>query len=162
MSDASLPPSQLLAPPSATILLYAADGLSVWKKEFSRAGFPRTPERAIWVPMFREFLNSDEGMRTLHALTRAGMQAWRCPPETVNSLKAAFHDITLRALLLATLEDYADTGFVCVVLPPPPRRPNHPQPHTRPVRKPSSPSGAPPSTPPRRPTRSTHRTLKPS
>ena len=159
MSERSLPPQPLLAPPSATILLYAADGLSVWKKEFSKAGFPRTPERAIWVPMFRELLNSDEGVRTLHSLTRTGMKAWRCPPDSVNSLKAAFHDITLRVLMLATLEDYADTGFVQVLLPPAPQRR---QPGTPPIRsQPQQSIVTSPSTP-RRPSRSPHHRPKPT
>ena len=129
MSDAALPPASLLPPPSATILLYAADGLAAWKNHIGPKGFPQMPERAIWVPMFRELVNSEEGMHTLHALTRSGMQAWRCSPENINTLKSAFRDITLRALLIATLDDYADTGGIRVLMPPPPSRPNRPRLH---------------------------------
>jgi len=113
----------LLSPPTATLLLYAADGLSVWKKQLSPKGFPRTPERDIWVPMFHELVKSDEGMKTLHNLTKIGMKAWRCPPDTVNSLKAAFNDVTIRALMIASLEYFAATARMKVILaaPPPPR-----------------------------------------
>lgn len=155
MSDPPLPPAPILPPPSAAILLYAADGLSVWKKQFSPRGYPSPPERTIWVPMFRELVNSDEGMRTLQALTRTGMQAWRCSPDSMNSLKSAFRDITLRALIIATLEDFAEAGAVKIILPVP----APPQPRvTAPAPRPESPSSpkiftllAPPRRPRKRP-----------
>jgi hypothetical protein len=150
MSDAALPPASLLPPPSATILLYAADGLSVWKKTFGPKGFPQMPERAIWVPMFRELVNSEEGMHTLHSLARSGMQAWRISPDNIHSLKSAFRDITLRALIIATLEDYADTGSIRVLMPPPPSRPQPPTLAPRPESPKPKSSGTPYSAP-RRP-----------
>lgn len=143
--------SPLLPPPAATILLYAADGLSVWRKNFSPSGNPRTPERIIWVPMFRELVKSPEGLRTLRKLAETGMQAWRCPPDTVNCLKDAFHDITIRALMLATLEHFAETARerVLLTVPPPPRpypSPARPTP-PRPERPNRTPSATPPSGP---------------
>ncbi len=150
MSDAALPSARLLPPPSATILLYAADGLAAWKNHIGPKGFPKMPERAIWVPMFRELVNSEEGMHTLHALTRTGMQAWRCSPDNINSLKSAFRDITLRALLIASLDDYADTGFIRILMPPPPSRPQQPALAPRPE-SPKPKSGGTPYSTPRRP-----------
>ena len=150
MSDAAFPPASLLPPPSATILLYAADGLSVWKKRLSPKGFPQMPERAIWVPMFRELVNSEEGMHTLHSLARSGMLAWRCSPDNIHSLKSAFRDITLRALIIGTLEDYADTGSIRVLMPPPPSRPQPPTLAARPESPKPKSSGTPYSAP-RRP-----------
>jgi len=150
MSDAALPPASLLPPPSATILLYAADGLAVWKKHLGPKGFPRMPERAIWVPMFRELVNSEEGMHTLHTLARSGMQAWRCSPDNIKTLKSAFRDITLRALLIASLDDYADTGFIRVLMRPLPSRPQQPALTPRPESPKAKPSWTPYSSP-RRP-----------
>lgn len=157
MYEKNFPNAHLLPPPTATLLLYAADGLSVWKKHLGPSGYPRTPERSLWVPMFRELVNSDEGLRTLQMLTRTGMQAWRCSPDAVNSLKSAFKDITIRALMIATLEHFAETAREKVTLTvpqpprpyPPPARPAPPRPE-RPRR---TSSAAPPSGPHRPPSR---------
>jgi hypothetical protein len=153
----------LLPPPAATILLYAADGLSVWRKNFSPSGNPRTPERVVWVSMFHELVKSPEGLRTLHKLAESGMRAWRCSPATVDCLKDAFHDITIRALMLATLEDFAATAREKIVLRvheptrqspppnPPPKarpqpqspRPDHPTSAHRPRSRPGGHAPAP-------------------
>ena len=142
-------PRCLLTPPAATILLYAADGLSVGNKHFSVSGRPKTPNRSEWVPMFRTLVNSPEGIQTLQTLAEIGMKAWDCPSDTLDCLKAAFRDITIRALLIASLENFADTAREKVVfdLPqparpyPPPPQPPSPKPE-RPRRTSShSPSG---------------------
>lgn len=123
----------LLPPPAETILLYAADGLSVWKKNFSPSGNPRTPERTVWVPMFNELVKSPEGLRTLHKLAEIGMKAWQCPPATVDCLKDAFHDITLRGLFIVNLQRLADTSRERITLPP---LPNPPSPSSPPKKAP--------------------------
>lgn len=154
----------LLPPPAATILLYAADGLSTWDKNFTSAGFPRTPNRSHWVPVFRDLVNSPKGIQKLHIFAETGMMAWRCHPDTVACLKAAFRDITIRALLIASLERFAVTSSEKVVMPPaqparpypPSGRPTPPRPE-RPhaTSSPTSPSG------PHRP-QPRHNTAKPS
>src|SRR5579863_5399569 len=101
---------RLLPPPVGVILLYAADGLSVWNRSFSRSRRPRTPERAIWVPMFRQLTESPEGLRTLKALVEAGMRGWGCPEVYLACVDAAFRDIGFRARAIAALEDFADTA----------------------------------------------------
>jgi hypothetical protein len=159
MSDAALPPASLLPPPSATILLYAADGLAAWKEHLGPKGFPQMPARAIWVPMFRELVNSEEGMHTLHALARSGMEAWRCSPDNIHCLKSAFRDITLRALIIATLDDFAETGCIRILMPPPPSRPQPPTHAPRPE-FPKPKSNGTPNSAPRRPS-GQHKNLAP-
>jgi hypothetical protein len=108
-----------LPPPAGTILLYAADGLSSRQRDLSPAGRPRTPKRSIWVPMFRRYIDTDEGLDTLYSLAEDGMQAWDCSPDQVNSLSDAFDDITFRALSIAALEHFAATAHEKVMMPPP-------------------------------------------
>ena len=142
----------LLPPPASTILLYAADGLSAWRKNFSPAGFPRTPSRSDWVPMFRQLVESKEGMETLQNLAIAGMEAWKCPQSHIQCLNAAFRDITFRALSIAALHRFADTTLEKIVFPEPvkkqpypveekftpkPERPQQGRPGTGPHRPPS-------------------------
>jgi hypothetical protein len=114
---------RLLPPPVGVILLYAADGLSVWNRSFSRSRRPRTPERAIWVPMFRQLTESPEGLRTLKALAEAGMRGWGCPEVYLACVDAAFRDIGFRARAIAALEDFADTARERFTVPEPPRHP---------------------------------------
>ena len=99
---------KFLPPPAATILLYAADGLSVWKGHLNPSGRPRMPQRSIWVPMFRELANSTDGLKTLRSLAEAGMQAWNCSADHLNCLESVFRDITFRALIIATLDNLYD------------------------------------------------------
>ena len=139
----------VLPPPAGTILLYAADGLSSWRGHLSPAGKPCTPNRSHWVPMFRQLVDSDEGMQTLRTLAEAGMRAWNCPPGIVGCLGDAFCDITFRALSIAALQNFAETAREKVVLPgsEPPQYPvatkNRP--------KPEQPSQNRPATSPHRP-----------
>ena len=100
----------VLPPPVATILLFAADGLSSWKGSLSAAERPKAPSCLLWVPMFREFVESDEGLRILHALATAGMRAWRCPPSVIQSVDAAFGHITFRAMSIVALQHFTDTA----------------------------------------------------
>jgi len=139
----------VLPPPAGVILLYAADGLSSWRGHLSPAGWPRTPCRSLWVPMFRQLVDSDEGLKTLHALAEAGMHAWNCPSATVGCLDEAFRDITFRALSIAALQHFADTAREKVALlgSEPPRHPLPAKPRPRPER----PSQNRPSASPHRP-----------
>lgn len=112
--------THLLPPPAGTILLYAADGLSAWKNRLSACLRPRTPNRTEWVPMFRQLVDSHEGLRTLQSLAEAGMRAWRCPKSVLDSLKAAFRDMTLRSLMIVALENFAATAREKVIVSNPP------------------------------------------
>lgn len=134
MSNARPWKAPLLPPPAGVILLYAADGLSAWKNCLSEGRRPRTPNRSLWVPMFRQLVDSHEGLRTLQSLAEAGMRAWRCPTGALDCLKAAFRDLTLRPLMISALENFAATAREKVTLPeaarpyppapaPPPPRP---------------------------------------
>jgi hypothetical protein len=109
----------VLPPPAGTILLYAADGLSVRQGDLSPAGRPRTPKRSTWVPLFREHLDTDEGTDTLYSLAEDGMRAWDCSPDQMNGLRRAFEDITFRALSLAALEYFAATAPTPITLKSP-------------------------------------------
>lgn len=138
-----------LPAPLATILLYAADGMSVRSNYLSRAGRPRTPERAVWVPYFRQLLETPEGVRMLRALAEAGMRGWDCPPVYFDCLDAAFRGLGFRARAIAALEDFADTARERVTIPEPPYRPPAADIRPRPERrKPGSPG---PPQPGRRP-----------
>lgn len=97
---------QFLAPPATTILLYAADGLAVWKEQWTPSGRPRTPALSVWVPIFHELAGSADGMCILQSLAEAGMRAWDLAPDCLNCLQAAFEDITFRSGVLAALEEY--------------------------------------------------------
>jgi hypothetical protein len=143
-NDKSRPPI-LLPPPAGTILLYAADGLSSWKGHLSPAGKPRTPSRSLWVPMFRQLVESREGLVTLRALAEEGMRAWECPPTMVRCLEYALRDITFRALSIAALQDFAETAREKVTLPgsEPPPYPPPPKPRPRPERPSNRPSNSP-------------------
>lgn len=138
-----------LPPPAGTILLYAADGLSSRQGDLSPAGRPRTPKRSIWVPMFRLYIDSENGLGTLHSLAEDGMRAWDCSPDQVNSLSDAFEDITFRALSIAALEHFAATAHEKVLMPELPKKsvPESPKPEPHDSAKPSA-----QSTEPRRPT----------
>ena len=143
----------LLPPPAATILLYAADGLAAWRKHMRATGKPRTPPRTEWVPMFRQLVDSEQGLATLHDLAETGIVAWDCPPSFAQCLDAAFRDITFRALSIAALQDFADTAQKKVVLPtsppptqrePPIHRPRPERPHAKTLApSPSRPGGQP-------------------
>lgn len=100
----------LLPPPAKIILLYAADGLSVWKDHYNKSGRPRTPNRSHWVPMFRQLVETYEGLRILQKLTETGMKAWNCHNDTLNCARDAFKDITFRSHVIAALEDFAETA----------------------------------------------------
>lgn len=129
----------VLPPPVGTILLYAADGLSSRRNDLTPAGKPRTPSRSHWVPMFRQLVDSDEGLLTLHDLADAGMRAWLCPSTIVTCLDDAFRDITFRALSIAALQHFADTAREKVTLsgPEKPRQHTPPEkPRPRPERQP--------------------------
>jgi hypothetical protein len=117
----------MLPPPVGTILLYAADGLSVRNGNLNAAGRPRTPKRSIWVPMFRNLIDTDEGLGTLYSLAEDGMRAWACSPDQVNSLNDAFMDITFRALSIAALEHLVATAHEPVVMQEPSKK-SAPQP----------------------------------
>lgn len=136
-------------PPVGTILLYAADGLSIWNRRFSLSGRPRTPERAVWVPMFRQLTDSHEGLRTLKALAETGMRGWGCPDVYLDCLDVALRDIGFRARAIAVLAELADTARERFTLPEAPRHPpaadNRPRPESP---KPGSPA---PSRPRRQP-----------
>ena len=138
-----------MPPPLGTVLLYAADGLSVWNRDLSRSRRPRTPERAVWVPMFRQLTESVEGLRTLKALAKTGMRGRNCPEVYFECLDAAFRDVSFRALAIAALEDFADTARERFALPEPPRHP--PATDTRPRPEPAKPGPAGPRRPGPRP-----------
>ena len=116
LSKRSKPPV-ILPPPVGTILLYAADGISSWRRHLNPRGKPRTPKRSDWVSTFRLLVDSDEGLLTLHALAEAGMRAWECPPREIESLDDAFRDITFRAMAIAALQHFADTADDAIALP---------------------------------------------
>lgn len=100
----------LLPPPVKIILLYAADGLSVWKDRYNKAGRPRTPSRSHWVPMFRQLVETYEGLRFLQKLAETGMKAWGCKPDAFCCARCAFKDVTFRSHVIAALEDFAATA----------------------------------------------------
>lgn len=116
-----LPP--LLPPPVATILLYAADGLAAEEGRLSRSGRPRTPERALWVPLFRKLIETAEGFATLRAFAYAGMQAWGCSSILLECLDAAFRDPSFQSVAIAALEDFAETARERFSLAPGPAAP---------------------------------------
>jgi hypothetical protein len=138
-----------LPPPAGTILLYAADGLSAKRGDLSPAGRPRTPRRSIWVPLFRDYIETDEGLGTLHSLAKDGMTAWDCSPDQLDSLVDAFADISFRALSVAALEHFAATAHEKVLMPELPKKsvPESPKPAPHDSAKPFI-----QSTEPRRPT----------
>jgi len=139
----------ILPPPAGTILLYAADGLSSWRGHLSPEGTPRTPSRSHWVPMFRQLVDSKEGLLTLHDLAKAGMRAWNCPPPMVGCLDDAFRDITFRAMSIAALQHFADTAPERVMLPGAEPSPYPPSPKIQP--RPERARQNPPATSPHRP-----------
>lgn len=100
----------LLPPPVKIILLYAADGLSVWKDRYNKVGRPRTPSRSHWVPMFRQLVETYEGLRILQKLAETGMKAWGCKPDAFCCTRYAFKDVTFRSLVIAALENFAETA----------------------------------------------------
>lgn len=100
----------LLPPPVKIILLYAADGLSVWKDRYNKAGRPRTPSRSHWVPMFRQLVETYEGLRILQKLAETGIKAWGCHADTLACARDAFKDVTFRSHVITALEDFADTA----------------------------------------------------
>jgi hypothetical protein len=138
--------SRRLPPPLGAILKYAADGLSVGNRDFSRSWRPYTPERAVWVPVFRQLVESPKGLRTLKALAEAGMRARNCPPVYLECLDAAFRDPGFRALAIAALEDFADTARERFTIPAPPLHPSSAV-HHHPHPEPSAPKPRPPSGP---------------
>ena len=116
MTEGALKRVVALPPPAGTILLYAADGLSSRQGDLSPAGRPLTPKRSIWVPMFRDYIDSEDGLGILYILAEEGMRAWGCTPDQVNSLSGAFEDITFKAQSIAALEHFAATAHEKVVL----------------------------------------------
>jgi hypothetical protein len=66
--------------------------------------------------MFRDYIDSEEGLGTLYILAEEGMRAWGCTPDQVNSLSGAFEDITFKAQSIAALEHFAATAHEKVVL----------------------------------------------
>jgi len=112
-----------LPPPAGTILLYAADGLSAKQGDLGPSGRPRTPRRSIWVPLFRDYIETDEGLGTLHSLAKDGMTAWDCSPDQLDSLVDAFADISFRALSVAALEHFAATAHEKITLKRPQKTP---------------------------------------
>ena len=110
---------KLLPAPVATILLYAADGWALRHQMLSHTGKPRTPERAIWVPLFRQLAETHEGMRELKEFAAAGMRGWNCPAAYLECLDAAFRDTGFRARTIATLQNFADTAREKFPLPEP-------------------------------------------
>lgn len=129
-----------MPPPLGTVLLYAADGLSVGNRGFSRSRRPRTPERAVWVPVFRQLVESPDGIQMLRGLAEAGLRAWGSPSDYYLCLDAAFRYPSFRALAIAALEDFADTARERFALPEPP--PHPPAADTRP--RPEKPRPKPP------------------
>lgn len=112
-----------LSAPLATVLLYAADGLAVWNQSLSRAGRPRMPERAVWVPMFRQLVESSDGVRTLKSLAEAGLQGWGCPDVYFECLDAAFRELGLKGRIIALLDELAATARDRFVMLEPPHHP---------------------------------------
>ena len=139
----------LLPPPVVVILLYAADGLSVWNHIFSPSGRPRTGERNIWVPMFRQLAQSPDGMRTLQALATDGMKAWGCSDIALGCLNDAFRDPRFRTQILSALENFADTARARFTLPDVTVQPGWPSSHPNLTVKPNPPDSkhTPPSNP---------------
>ena len=137
----------ILPPPTATILLYAADGLSVWNGIFSPSGRPRTGERSIWVPMFYQLAKSAEGMRTLKALATDGMRAWGCSDIVLGCLNDAFREVTFRTRVLSALEIFADTARVRFTLPEVTLQPGWPSMHPNLQVKPQANPPVPPKAP---------------
>jgi hypothetical protein len=101
---------KLLAAPAAIILLYAADGWALRHQMLSHTGKPRTPERTIWVPLFRQLVETHEGLGELKEFATAGMRGWNCPAVYLECLDAAFCDICFRSRVIAALHDLADTA----------------------------------------------------
>jgi|GEM_PF-2009074 len=128
----------LLPPPAKVILLYAADGLSVWKDHYNKAGRPRTSSRSHWVPMFRQLVETYEGLRILQKLAETGMKAWGCKPDAFVCTKAAFKDIAFRALVINALENFADAAQeahkIILQKPTPKPYPEEPEEAPRPER----------------------------
>jgi hypothetical protein len=152
MAKKSNQTGQLLPSPLATILLYAADGLSVWNRRLSRAGRPRTPERAECLGTFRHLVGSPQGRRTLKDLVVAGMRGWDCPADYLECADAAFREIGFEARAIAALEEMADTARERFTLPEPPRHPPAAETRPRPeFRRNMKPSPAGPGPGPRRP-----------
>jgi len=121
MSILSKTDTPLLPPPAKIILFYAADGLSVWKDRYNKAGRPRTPSRSHWVPMFRQLVETYEGLKILQKLAETGMQASGCSADTLKCTRDAFRDISFRGLVIAALEDFAETAQDAhkIILPKP-------------------------------------------
>lgn len=137
LSDRDRP---LLPPPVKVILLYAADGLSVWKDHYNKAGRPRTPSRSHWLPMFRQLVETYEGLRILQKLAETGMKAGGCSADILKCTRDAFRDITFRGLIIAALEDFAATAQEThrIILPDPAPKPYPEEPHEAPRLRPAT------------------------
>jgi hypothetical protein len=107
----------ILPPPVSTILLYAADGLSSFRRHLSSTGRPRPPSRSDWIPKFYLLMQTDMGLLILRVLAEEGMRAWNCPPIMLECLDAAVRDITFRAMSIAALRHFADMARDKVILP---------------------------------------------
>jgi hypothetical protein len=68
------------------------------------------------VPLFRDYIETDEGLGTLHSLAKDGMTAWDCSPDQMSGLVEAFADISFRALSVAALDHFAATAHEKIVL----------------------------------------------
>ena len=119
MTSTEAPPRKILPPPVGTILLFAADGLSVRKREFSSSGKPRPPERNVWVPKLWQYLESPEGLRTLKELAEAGIRGGNYPDVYLECVDAAFRDPRFYKLAITALEEFADTARERFALPEP-------------------------------------------
>jgi len=148
MTSREARPCELLPPPVETILLFAADGLSMRDKLFAPSGRPRTPERGQWVPLFRLLVESKEGRRTLLQLAQDGIRGWGLSRHMLDCSAAAFGHVSFKARAILALEELADTARERFTLPPPPQSPP-PTPHTPLSARPESPP--PPRPRPERP-----------
>jgi hypothetical protein len=80
---------------------------------------PRTPERTIWVPLFRQLAETHEGLHELQEFAAARMRGCNCPAAYLECLDATFHDLGFRSRVIAALHDFADTACEKLSLPEP-------------------------------------------
>ena len=142
---------RILPPPLGTLLWFAANGLSISSDGPIRSRKPSTPELPLWVPTFREYVESPSGLQKLKLLTEAGMRAKNAPPDYFLCLEAAFRYPGFRALAITALENYADTAREPFTLREPP--PHPPAADTRPRPENSGPKSPRPTMPRRGPRR---------
>lgn len=110
--------AQTLPPPYETLLIYGAYGWAVEHRMFGASGFPKLPERHLWLPAFHLLLHASDGLEKIRAYMWVGLRAWNVGIHIQDCLDGAFGAHQCRTRLQAAIETLAETARTKVVLPP--------------------------------------------